>query len=95
MIYHHHVPPPDNPAFPGVREVARWPEPTRVLVLTDKAGVRRLRVEMMDSDITSEALEALVAVLGVVEALNPEPCASSEPSSAVEPLQLVAAPGPR
>lgn len=95
MIYHHHIPPPENPAFPGVREVARWPEATRVLVLIDKTGVRRLRVEMMDSDVTSEALEALVVVLGVVESANPEPGASSEASSAVEPLQLVAARDPR
>lgn len=92
MIYHHHIPPPENPAFPGVREVARWPEPTRVLVLTDRLGVRRLRVEMMDSDVTSDALEALVAVLTVVEAANPEPGVSSVASSVVEPLQLVASP---
>lgn len=92
MLYHRHIPPPDNPAFPGVREVARWPETTRVLVLSDKAGVRRLRVEMMDSDVTSEALEALVGVLAVVEAANPEPGASSGASSESEPLQLVASP---
>lgn len=92
MLYHKHIPPPGNPAFPSIREVARWPEPTRVLVLTDRAGVKRLRVEMMDSDVTSEALAALVGVLAVVEAANPEPGASSGESSEHEPLQLVASP---
>lgn len=91
-LYHQHLPASPAPDFPGINEVARWPEPTRVLVLTDKRGVRRLRVEMMDSDVTSEALEALVGVLAIVEYANPEPGGSSEVSSAGEPLQLVASP---
>lgn len=92
MIYHHHITQPAVPDFPGVREVARWPEPTRVLVLTDKSGVRRLRVEMMGSDVTAEALEALCGVLEIIEAARPEPGASSGASSELEPLQLVASP---
>lgn len=95
MIYHRHLPATPTPTFPGVQEVARWPEPTRVLVLTDKTGTRRLRVEMMASDVTSAALEGLVVVLEIIEAARPEPSASSGASSAVEPLQLVAAPDPR
>lgn len=93
MLYHHHIPAPDSLAFPGIREVARWPEPTRVLVLTDRSGVRRLRVEMMESDVITEALQALCGVLEVIEAATPEPVASSDvPSSVERELQLVVFP---
>lgn len=94
MLYHRRRPSAGNitPEYPGIQEVARWVEPTRVLVLSDKHGVRRLRVEMMDSDVTSEALEALVDLLTVVETLNPAPGVSSGASSAIAPLQLVASP---
>lgn len=94
MLYHRHIPPPDNPAFPGIREVARWPGPTRVLVLTDKAGVRRLRVELLAADVSTEALQALCGVLEVIEATTPESGASSGVPSVERELRLVASPLP-
>lgn len=57
--------------YHGIQEVARWPEPTRVLVLTDRSGIRRFRVEMLDSDVTHEALNILGGLLDQAEATNP------------------------
>jgi len=82
---------PHPPDYPGIREVERWTGPTRVFVLG--SGTKRLRVEMLASDATREALDALMVLLKVIEAVAPEPPSSSERPSADRPaLQLVVTP---
>lgn len=91
MLYHRHLPVPAPDDFPAIREVARWSGPTRVLVLTDHEGTKRLRVELLASDVTGAVLEALSGALGVIEDEHPAPVSSS-PSCAVRELRLEAAP---
>jgi hypothetical protein len=55
----------------GIKEVEAWSEPTKVLVLTDRSGIRRLRVEMLASDVTTEALDTLEALVDELEETNP------------------------
>lgn len=57
--------------YPRIREVGKWVEPTRVLILTDRSGTRRLRVEMLASDVTAEAMDALTTLLDVIETASP------------------------
>lgn len=91
MLHHRkHLTPPSPPEHPGIAEVEQWVEPTRVLVLTDRNGLRRFRVEMLGSDVTAGALAVLSVLLDVVEAENPAPASSCEGlSSSVPRLELV------
>jgi len=88
MLHHKRVSPPSNPEYPGILEVIAWSGPTRTFLLTGEDGTQRLRVEMLASDVHTESLAGLGALLELIEDAADEQACSCGPVSSA-PLELV------